>query len=238
MRGKARVFVVVPTYNEAENIETLLEKILSIQDLWVIVVDDGSPDGTSSIVEEISKKDSRVLLINRGRKMGLGSAYQDGFKNALENEADVVVSMDADGSHPAELIPELVKAVEQGADVAVASRYVEGGKWSAGFGRMMVSRGANFLAKLCTGVKMRDMTSGFRAYSATSLKNLLTKDFEKGYVFQAETIYRLSRKGFKIVEIPFFFQKRISGKSKLSVREIVRFVAWCFKVLLSRLSGR
>ncbi|MEM2236826.1 MAG: polyprenol monophosphomannose synthase [Candidatus Caldarchaeum sp.] len=238
MRGKARVFVVIPTYNEAENIQTLLEKILSIQDLRVIVVDDGSPDGTSRIVQEISQKDSRVLLINRGRKMGLGSAYQDGFKNALENEADVVVSMDADGSHPAELIPELVKAVERGADVAVASRYVKGGKWSAGFGRMMVSRGANFIAKLCTGVKIRDMTSGFRAYSAKSLKNLLTKDFEKGYVFQAEVIYRLSRKGFKIVEIPFFFQKRISGKSKLSVREVVRFGAWCFKVLLSRLVGR
>lgn len=232
-----KVNVVIPTYNEAANIQKLLRQVLTVPELAVIVVDDGSPDGTADIVERISHTDSRVQLINRGRKMGLGSAYQDGFKKAVENKAEIVVSMDADGSHPPELIRELVKAVKQGADVAIGSRYVKGGKWSAGFGRMVVSRGANLLARLCTGVKVRDMTSGFRAYTAEALQRILAKDFQKGYVFQVEIVYRLVREGFKIVEVPFMFKSRGSGKSKLSVGEIVRFASWCLSVLLKRLRG-
>ncbi|MEM1943867.1 MAG: polyprenol monophosphomannose synthase [Candidatus Caldarchaeum sp.] len=231
------VCVVIPTYNEAENIENLVNKVLTVAGSSIIVVDDGSPDGTSRVVEKIAQRDRRVRLLNRGRKMGLGSAYRDGFRLALESKARVIVSMDADGSHPPELIPMLVKAVEEEADVAVASRYVAGGSWSAGRGRMVVSRGANLLARLCTGVRLKDMTSGFRAYSSKAVESLLEEEFPSGYVFQVDVIYRLVRRGFKVVEIPFIFTERVSGRSKLSTAEIIRFIAACLKILASRITG-
>ncbi|MEM2973570.1 MAG: polyprenol monophosphomannose synthase [Candidatus Caldarchaeum sp.] len=231
------VCVVIPTYNEAENIENIINKVLTVAGSSVIVVDDGSPDGTSEVVEKIAQRDPRVRLLNRGRKMGLGSAYRDGFRLALESKADVIVSMDADGSHPPELIPRLVKALGEDADVAVASRYVSGGSWSAGRGRMVVSRGANLLARVCTGVRLRDMTSGFRAYRSRAVESLIGEEFPTGYVFQVEAIYRLVRRGFKVVEIPFIFTERVSGRSKLSTVEIIRFITACLKILASRITG-
>ncbi len=213
----------------------MILEVLNTLDSWVIVVDDGSPDGTAAVVEKLMRKERRVMLLNRGRKMGLGSAYKDGFRLALEKKADIIVSIDADGSHPVNLIPELVKAVENNADVAVASRYVEGGRWSAGLGRMMVSLMANKLARLSLGVKLKDLTSGFRAYRARAVEHLLKGKFSKGYVFQVEILYRLIRDGFKIVEVPFVFTKRASGKSKLSAVEILRFTCWCLSALFSRL---
>ncbi|MCS7129584.1 MAG: polyprenol monophosphomannose synthase [Candidatus Caldarchaeum sp.] len=231
-----KVCVVIPTYNEAGTIESIINSILKTSNYEVIVVDDGSPDGTAAIVETIAQKDSRVKLINRGRKMGLGSAYQEGFRTAIGSKADVVVSMDADGSHPPELIPELVKAVETQADVAIASRYVRGGKWSASRKRMVISRGANTLARLCLGTKLNDMTSGYRAYSSKAVEHILKKDFSKGYVFQVEIIHRLARAGFKIAEIPFVFRERVAGESKLSAAEIARFLFVCLRILASRLT--
>jgi glycosyltransferase involved in cell wall biosynthesis len=239
MQAKS-VYVVVPTYNERENIGLLLGKIISLEglSLRVLVVDDGSPDGTAAIVEEISRRDGRVMLLNRGRKMGLGSAYYDGFRHVLKLGADVVVSMDADGSHPPEMIPVLVQRVLEGVDVAVASRYVKGGRWSAGLWRMLVSRGANLLARVCTGLDVSDATSGFRAYSRRAAELLVEREFERGYVFQVELLYRLKRKGFKHVEVPFVFTERFAGRSKLSKIEILRFLGWCLKTLFRRVLGR
>jgi dolichol-phosphate mannosyltransferase len=232
------VCVVVPTYNERESIGSVLEKLLSLElgglNLAVLVVDDGSPDGTAELVKEFSRRDSRVQLINRGRKMGLGSAYFDGFRHALGLGAGIIVSMDADGSHPPELVPKLVEGVLDGADVVVASRYVSGGRWAAGFRRMVVSRGANLLARVCTGLPLRDLTSGFRAYSKKAIELLTQKEFEKGYVFQVELLYRLSMGGFKLVETPFTFMERIAGRSKLSKAEILFFLKWSLKTLLRR----
>jgi len=233
------VYVVVPTYNERENIGLLLGRITALEGLplHVLVVDDGSPDGTAALVEEISRRDGRVMLLNRGRKMGLGSAYYDGFRHVLKLGADVVVSMDADGSHPPEMIPVLVKRVYEGVDVAVASRYVKGGRWSTGTVRMLVSRGANLLARICTGLDVSDATSGFRAYSRRAAELLVEKEFERGYVFQVELLYRLKRRGLRHVEVPFVFTERLAGRSKLSNREILWFLKWCLKTLFRRVLG-
>ncbi len=233
------VYVVVPTYNERENIGPLLGKITALEGLplHVLVVDDGSPDGTAALVEEISRRDGRVMLLNRGRKMGLGSAYYDGFRHVLKLGADVVVSMDADGSHPPEMIPVLVQRVWEGVDVAVASRYVKGGRWSAGAWRMLVSRGANFLARVCTGLDVSDATSGFRAYSRRAVELLVEKEFERGYVFQVELLYRLKRRGLRHVEVPFVFTERLAGRSKLSKTEILWFLKWCLKTFFRRVLG-
>jgi dolichol-phosphate mannosyltransferase len=232
------VCIVIPTYNERESIGPVLEKLLSLEfgglNLVVLVVDDGSPDGTAELVAEISRRDNRVQLINRGRKMGLGSAYFDGFRHALRLGAGIIVSMDADGSHPPELVPKLVEGVLDGADVVVASRYVSGGRWAAGFRRMVVSRGANLLARLCTGLPLRDLTSGFRAYSKRAVEFLIQKGFEKGYVFQVELLYRLSTGSFKLTETPFTFTERFAGRSKLSKAEALFFFKWCLKTLLRR----
>jgi len=239
MEEARAVYVVIPTYNERENIGMLLNKILSLEGLAlrVLVVDDGSPDGTAGVVDEISRRDGRVMLLNRGRKMGLGSAYYDGFRHVLEHGAEVVVSMDADGSHPPEMVPALVKEVFEGADVVVASRYLPGGRWSAGMWRMLVSRGANLLARLCTGLDISDMTSGFRAYSRRAVETLVRKEFERGYVFQVELLYRLKKGGFRHAETPFVFVERVAGRSKLGKAEILRFLKWCLKTLFRRALG-
>ncbi|MEM1948187.1 MAG: polyprenol monophosphomannose synthase [Candidatus Caldarchaeum sp.] len=240
MAISAKIVVVIPTYNEAENIEKTIKSVFDtgLKDLAVLVVDDGSPDGTAEKVASLAEKNPYVLLLNRGAKKGLGSAYYDGFTKALGLNPEIVLSMDADGSHPAELIPKLVEAVQKGADAAVASRYSAGGKWAAGFSRMVVSRGANLLAKISTGAKVRDATSGFRAYSSRAITFLLSKPFETGYVFQVEIIHRLTKAGYKIVEVPFVFKRRETGKSKLSWKEIVHFFFWCVKTWFQRIYGR
>ncbi|MCS6784973.1 MAG: polyprenol monophosphomannose synthase [Candidatus Caldarchaeum sp.] len=240
MAEGCKVVVVIPTYKEAKNIANVIQSVFNtgLENLKVLVVDDGSPDGTAEIVAEISKKDNRVMLLNRGAKKGLGSAYHDGFRIALQQRPEAVVSMDADGSHPAELLPRLIESLEKGADAVIASRYVEGGKWAAGFRRMIVSRGANLLARIATGLKLRDMTSGYRAYSARAVEHLIEKPFERGYVFQVELAYRLSKAGFKIDEVPFIFKERREGRSKLSSKEIILFFIWCVKTFLKRLFKR
>ena len=240
MERAADVCVVIPTYNEAMNIGRVLHQLmeLPIPNLWAVVVDDGSPDGTADVVKKIGETNHRVILHNRGAKKGLGSAYYEGFKIALTLSPRVILSMDADGSHPVELVPELVKAVESGADAAVASRYIKGGKWSSNFIRMLVSRGANLLARISTGAGVRDMTSGYRAYSQRALKHLVEKPFERGYVFQVELLYRLLREGYKVVEIPFIFMPRMAGESKLSKKEIFNFLRWCLKTMFKRMMRR
>ena len=233
--------VLVPTYNEAENIREVLDSILKVFDRAgidgrVIVIDDGSPDGTAGIVEEISKRDSRVSVINRGAKMGLGTAYRDGFKLILENHRDyeAVITMDADRSHNPETILNLLSKINEGYDVAVASRYVKGGGWGAGLLRKIISKGANIIARIATGLKTRDLTSGFRAYKIEALSKLDMENLEKGYVFQVQVLHRLSRKGARVAEVPFLFLNRGGGASKLTIGEMASFLRWCVKAFLKR----
>ncbi|GBC69158.1 Undecaprenyl-phosphate mannosyltransferase [archaeon HR01] len=233
--------MVMPTYNEAGNIVHMLESILDVYREkglrgWILVVDDGSPDGTGRIVEGYAQDHREVILLERGRKLGLGSAYIDGFRYVIsEMDVDAVGTIDADGSHPPQTIPSMVEALKAGADVVVASRYVKGGRWGTSLRRQIVSRGANILARLATGSKVRDMTSGLRLYRAEALKTIRLEGLEKGYVFQVAILYELLRRGFKAVEVPFTFKPRLGGSSKLGLAEYNAFLGWCLKTLYRRI---
>ncbi|HIQ29814.1 MAG TPA: polyprenol monophosphomannose synthase [Candidatus Caldiarchaeum subterraneum] len=238
----ASAAVLIPTYNEAGNIRELLDEVLHLFDEegvegFIMIIDDGSPDGTAGIVAEYAARDGRVRLLNRGRKMGIGSAYRDGFRLLLGGETgvEVAVTMDADRSHGPEIMLELLRKISEGYDVVIASRYVRGGRWSAGFVRKIISRGANILARLATGLGVRDLTSGYRAYRVEHLKNLDLERLERGYVFQVQVLYELSRYGVKVAEIPLVFRSRAAGASKLTPGEMASFFKWCVKTLLRRL---
>lgn len=181
-----------------------------------------------------------VRVLRRPGKLGLGSAYRDGFQLALREMgwAEYVCEMDADGSHPPEVLPLMLSLAErEGADVVVASRYVEGGGWERGpLTRRIISRGANLLARLATGIGVSDLTSGFRAIRAEALRRIVDKlrELQSGYVFQVELLYHLHRLGAKIIEYPFTFKPRISGESKLGKGEIVSYARWCLRTFLGR----
>ncbi|MEM0450235.1 MAG: polyprenol monophosphomannose synthase [Nitrososphaerota archaeon] len=244
--GPRRVAVIIPTYNEAGNVLRVLGEVLEAMnraglDGTVTVVDDSSPDGTAELVRQLMSTERRVRLIVRPAKSGIGSAYLEGFRRALEEDESVrvLVEMDADGSHDPKDLPRLVMPVLSGeADVAIGSRYVEGGGWEGGQGlREIVSRGANLLARLCTGVRVRDATSGYRAISSSLLLRVLSgiPPSTKGYVFQVETLAAYFRAGARIVEVPIRFRPRLSGKSKLGPKDVLTFAIWNLRYLIRRL---
>ncbi len=241
LKGR-KVAVVIPTYNEAENIGTVLKLTFtsvlgSNIDCWVIVVDDNSPDGTADVAEFFKEKYEKIIIIRRPQKLGLGSAYKDGFALALEKlDVEYIAEMDADGSHPPEKLPFIINfLIEKNADCVIASRYVKGGGWKReSINRTAVSKGANLLARLATGVKLKDMTSGYRVYRADALKRIKLDHLDSGYVFQVQIIHELVKNGFRVVECPFVFMPRRQGKSKLSIVEFWRFFKWCIKTTVAR----
>ena len=222
-----RVCVVVPTYNEKENIMPLVESLerAGVPSLSILFVDDSSPDGTAGEIGRLSEEKHWIDLLRRPSKMGIGSAYQDGFKAAINSiKPDVLVEMDADLQHPASALPGLVKAIGEGADVAIASRYITGGGIS-GWGRLrrIVSRGANAYARSMLGLKVKDATSGFRAFSKGAAEAVAQAELPaKGFEFQVATLHLLKDK-WKIVEVPFTFAERTAGKSKLGLADVAKF---------------
>jgi dolichol-phosphate mannosyltransferase len=223
-----RALVIVPTYNERENIARLIENVLE-QDrrLELLVVDDGSPDGTAEIVEGIMSASSRVHMLRRPKKMGLGTAYVAGFRWALERGYDYVFEMDADFSHDPNHLPQFLRAVE-GADLVLGSRYREGRvtvvNWP--IGRLILSYFANVYARWVTGLQVWDATGGFKCFRRSVLEAIdLTKVRSNGYAFQIEMSCRASSRGFRIVEIPIVFVDRTEGTSKMS-KSIVREAVW------------
>ena len=238
-----KICVVIPTYNERENIASTINKILKVADenglnLNILVVDDNSPDGTGDLVEEISKKEPRVHLLRRPGKSGLGSAYRDGFNLAIEKlDAEILVEMDADGSHNPEHLPALIGKILDGYDVVVGSRYIAGGG-IAGWGikRKIISRVANWLAKNICGVKVNDATSGYRAIRAETVRKIgLSSISASGFSFQVEFLFLAEKAGFRIGEAPIMFVDRVKAKSKLTFREILDFAVQCLKIGLKRL---
>jgi dolichol-phosphate mannosyltransferase len=210
--------VVIPTYNEKENIVALLKEIHEIiPDISCLVVDDNSPDGTGKIVDEIAKEDKRVMLLPRAQKMGLASAYKDGFKRCLELGFDVICQMDSDFSHQPRFLPSLIAGLET-ADVVLGSRYTKGGgtvDW--GLKRKVLSKGGNLYARIILGVRIKDLTGGFKAFKRQVLEVIgLDSIKSEGYAFQMEVTYRAIRHGFKVIEVPIIFPDRKAGKSKLS----------------------
>lgn len=213
-----RVLTVIPTYNEKENLPVVVERLrTAMPEGHILVVDDNSPDGTGEIADQLSSKDSNIHVLHRTVKDGLGGAYLAGFDWGLAEGYDVLVEMDADGSHQPEQLPLLVKAVEDGADLAIGSRYIPGGKtknWPVH--RQILSRGANLYTKLILGTKINDITAGFRAFRRDALERLNLEDIDsKGYVFQVDLAWRSEQAGFKIVEVPITFIEREIGDSKM-----------------------
>ena len=214
-----KVLVVIPTYNEAENIGIVIPRVLNAcPNANILVVDDNSPDGTQKIVEGISGSDLRVKLMRRSGKGGLGTAYIAGFKYAIDNDYDYVIEMDADLSHEPGEIPRFCKALTDEADLAIGSRYAFGVSvlnWP--MKRLLLSYGGNIFARTVTGVPVNDMTSGFKAFKVEVLKSINLQSIRSnGYAFQVEMNVRAYRKGFRIVEVPIVFTERRVGTSKMS----------------------
>ncbi len=226
--------VVVPTYNEAENIGQLIPRILELPRFRILVVDDGSPDGTGELVEALAEGEPRVALHRRPAKLGLGSAYVAGFRRALADGAEYIFEMDADFSHDPRYLPELLRAAEQGADLALGSRYVPGGgttDW--GLGRQLISRGGNLYAGIILGLPVADATGGFRCYRRRVLETLdLGRVRSNGYAFQIEMAYRSLRAGFTIAEVPIIFPDRRVGRSKMSRRIVAEALINVWKLRL------
>jgi dolichol-phosphate mannosyltransferase len=226
------VLVVLPTYNESENIDRVLRRIReSLAAATVLVVDDGSPDGTAAIAETLGKELGNIEVMRRHEKSGLGSAYRDGFRWGLDKGFDTCVEMDADLSHQPEALPDLVGALASGCELAVGSRYIPGGsipKWA--WHRRLLSRGGNRYADVLLGLGVADSTSGFRAYSATVLRRIeLDRIRADGYGFQIEMTYQAKRAGASVVEVPIRFVDRVDGESKMStfiVVEAFGLVTW------------
>ena len=214
----APVLVVIPTYNERDNLEPLLARMHAVvPDADVLVVDDGSPDGTGVLADELAMADPRIRVLHRSGKEGLGAAYVAGFTLALQRPYRVLVEMDADGSHPPEDLPALLEALRD-ADVVLGSRYVSGGQvvnWPAH--RQWLSRGGSLYSRLALGLPIRDMTAGFRAYRREVLEALdLESVTSQGYCFQIDMTWRATRAGFRVREVPITFTERERGASKMS----------------------
>jgi dolichol-phosphate mannosyltransferase len=219
-----RVAVVLPTYNECENIARLLTQLRTVvPDGRLYVVDDNSPDGTGDIAERCAAELGGIEVIHRPGKQGLGSAYRQGFAHVIAQGVDVIVSMDVDFSHDPLSIPAMLAAIDAGSDAVIGSRYVNGGgtkNWP--LHRRLLSRWGNLYTGAVLGVKVRDCTSGFRAYRASALAAIAPETTKaEGYAFLSELVVRLSRRGSKISEVPILFIDRENGTSKMSGRIIV-----------------
>jgi dolichol-phosphate mannosyltransferase len=233
------VSVVLPTYNERQNVSVVIPRIFSIFSVCgvngkVIVVDDNSPDGTSEEVNRLSARYD-IILITRGKKLGLGSAYIVGFHEALKY-SDVIFEMDADLSHSPEEIPNFIEGLNS-CDVVLGSRYVPFGRvenW--GLGRIVISRAGNLIAQKLLRLRIKDITTGYRAYKKQVLEKIdLDSIYSNGYAFQAEMLHRVSSEGFRILEIPIVFRDRELGESKLSKKEIESFIRLCFSIFFNDL---
>jgi dolichol-phosphate mannosyltransferase len=238
-----RVLVVIPTYDERENIEPIVARVrAATPSVDVLVADDGSPDGTGEIADRLAAADPQVKVLHRRSKDGLGAAYLAGFAWAREQGYDVVVEMDADGSHQPEQLPRLLDALGS-ADVVLGSRWVPGGRvenWPAH--RLLMSRGGNIYTRVALGIPLHDATGGFRAFRMTALDRLdLSTVASQGYCFQVDLAWRAVERGLRVVEVPITFVERVRGNSKMSgsiVREsLVRVTQWGVRHRLEQLRG-
>ncbi|MDD2540666.1 MAG: polyprenol monophosphomannose synthase [Desulfuromonadaceae bacterium] len=239
-----KAFVVIPTYNEIDNVKSLTDAVLvQHPDLQILFVDDNSPDGTGSLIDELVKQNDRVHVLHRSGKLGLGSAYREGFKAALAMGADYLLEMDADFSHDPQKLPFFLSAIEA-SDLVIGSRYLHGVSvvnWP--IRRLILSYFASVYTRWITGLAVRDCTSGFKCFRRSTIEAIdLSRVTSDGYSFQIEMNYRCMEKGFRITEIPIIFIDRHSGTSKMSgaiVREAVMIV-WKLRLnsIFSRLLGK
>ncbi|HEY4028022.1 MAG TPA: polyprenol monophosphomannose synthase, partial [Candidatus Dormibacteraeota bacterium] len=227
--------VVLPTYNERENLEGAVGAVRKAG-YDVLVVDDNSPDGTGELAARMAEADSGVHLLSRPGKLGLGSAYVEGFRAGLERGYDFLVEMDADGSHRPQHLPEIVSTAQRRGGLVIGSRYIRGGSVSGwGWHRKLLSWGANVYCRALLGLRVRDATSGYRCYPRAVLETVgLDRVVSQGYSFQIEMVYRCVRQGFEVHEVPIHFEDRVAGKSKVSEGEVRKAL---LAVLMLRLRG-
>jgi dolichol-phosphate mannosyltransferase len=235
----ANAVICLPTYDERENLEPMLRALAPLG-VRVLVVDDNSPDGTGELAEQLAADLGFVSVLHRERKEGLGPAYLAGFQRALAAGAEYVLEMDCDFSHDPADVPRLLAACENGADLALGSRYVTGGgteNW--GLGRRLVSAGGSLYARLLLGVRVRDLTGGFKCYRRAVLERIdLDAIHSRGYAFQIETTYRTLRAGFTVVEVPIRFVDRTAGHSKMSRTIFLEAVTKVPALRFAALAGR
>lgn len=229
--------VVIPTYNEKDNLEKLVREILALdQAVEILIVDDASPDGTGALADRLGAETGRVSVLHRSGKLGLGSAYREGFARALDMGADLVVQMDADFSHDPAMIPYFFEEARQ-ADLVIGSRYLNGVSvvnWP--LRRLMLSYFASVYTRVITGLTISDCTSGFKCFRADTLRAIdLSSIRSDGYSFQIEMNYRCKEKGFRISEIPIIFIDRHAGTSKMSKRIVREAVVMVWKLKLGTL---
>jgi len=233
LTGPIRAMAVIPTYNESENIQSIVRAVRSLPyDIEVCIVDDGSPDGTGEIADEMSREDPRIHVLHRSGKQGLGTAYVAGFKYALGQGVDVIIEMDADFSHDPNSLPDFLNKIRE-ADLVIGSRYRNGVRvinWS--FKRLLLSKMATIYVNLITGIPgsvISDATAGFKCYRRAVLESIdLDRIHSNGYAFQIEMKYRAFRKGFRLAEVPITFNDRHVGQSKMNGSIIVEalWVVW------------
>jgi dolichol-phosphate mannosyltransferase len=239
-----RIVVIIPTYNETLTLPTIVARVRSaVPEAHVLVIDDNSPDGTGALADSIAAGDSNVEVMHRRGKEGLGAAYLAGFAWALDAGYDVIVEMDADGSHQPEQLPDLLAALRD-ADLVLGSRWVTGGgvvNWPKS--REILSRGGNAYTRFMLGVPLRDATGGYRAFRASTLRSLdLDEVASQGYCFQVDLAWRAVQRGMRVTEVPITFVERTAGTSKMSQRIVVealwRVTVWGVDDKVARIRGK
>ncbi len=231
-----KTLIIIPTYNEIDNLTPLLKEIFSYApETDILIVDDNSPDGTGELADKIHQENAQVHVLHRPGKLGLGTAYIEGFKYAIEYAYDAAFEMDADFSHDPRYLPDFLKAIEN-ADLVIGSRYIPGGgtpNWT--MLRRLISGGGNIFARFMLGIPVHDCTAGYRCYRRKVLESIdLDTIQSQGYAFQIELVYRVMQHGFKIVETPIVFMDRRVGKSKMSRKIVIEGFTYVIKVRLSK----
>ncbi len=241
--GPGRVLVIVPTYNEIENLPLITKRLrAAVPEAHLLIADDNSPDGTGSLADELAAGDEHIHVQHRPGKQGLGAAYLDGFRWGMDRGYDVLVEIDADGSHQPEQLDLLLERIADGADLAIGSRWVPGGSvvnWPRH--RLLLSRGANLYTRLALGIDVKDATAGFRAFRAPALERIHLEAVQsQGYCFQVDLTWRAAQQGLRIEEVPITFVEREIGASKMSQTIIVealwRITQWGLRRRLGRWS--
>lgn len=236
-----RTLIVTPTYNEKDNLPVFLEAVRkALPEADVMVVDDNSPDGTGAIADAFAAKDGQVRVMHRADKLGLGTAYLEAFRKGLDEGYERFLEMDADLSHDVRYLPDFVRALDEGADVVIGSRNIPGGNVEGwGFGRHFISKGGSLYARSILGLGIRDLTSGYKAFTRRALDAIDIGSVQSnGYSFQVEMTYRAVRKGMRVKEVPIVFVDRTQGQSKMSRKIFLEAVGVVWKLRAEALLGK
>jgi len=238
---KPRTLVVTPTYNEKDNLHRFIDAVRgALPDADILVVDDNSPDGTGQLADGIAAKDPHVRVMHRAGKQGLGTAYIQAFTRGLGEGYDRFFEMDADLSHDVRYLPAFVRALDDGFDVVIGSRNIPGGNVEGwGPGRHFISKGGSFYSRTILGLPVRDLTSGYKAYSRRALEAIALEEIDSnGYSFQIEMTYRALRRGMTVKEVPIVFVDRTLGQSKMSRKVFLEAIGMVWKLRFDALRGR